>query len=129
MFDRLDTEYHDRARALGFKMKPSDHFPASRATSPDQQDKYLEPIVPLIGEDNIIWGADYPHPDCIWPNSRDTLEKNLAGFSDAVQKKIVHDNVTKLYGPAECRNNLFFWTASFQLAHEPERAGCSRSKL
>jgi hypothetical protein len=26
VFDRLDTEYHDRARALGFKMKPSDYF-------------------------------------------------------------------------------------------------------
>jgi len=26
------------------------------------------------------------------------LTKNLAGFSDAVQKKIVHDNVVKLYG-------------------------------
>ena len=26
VFDRLDTEYHDRARGLGFKMKPSDYF-------------------------------------------------------------------------------------------------------
>ena len=23
----------------------------------------------LIGEDNIIWGTDYPHPDCLWPES------------------------------------------------------------
>ena len=54
--------------------------------------------MPLIGEDNIIWGADYPHPDCIWPKSRETLSENLAGFSDSVQKKIVHDNVARLYG-------------------------------
>ena len=54
--------------------------------------------MPLIGEDNIIWGADYPHPDCIWPNSRETLTRNLAGFSDGVQKKIVHDNAVRLYG-------------------------------
>ncbi len=46
-----------------------------------QQDQYLEPIIPLIGEDNIIWGADYPHPDCIWPNSRATLDRNLAEIS------------------------------------------------
>jgi len=57
-----------------------------------------EPIVPLVGEDNIIWGADYPHPDCIWPNSRETLSRNLAAFSPATQKKIVHDNVVRLYG-------------------------------
>jgi predicted TIM-barrel fold metal-dependent hydrolase len=97
VFDRLDTEYHDRARSLGFKMKPSDYFRRQGYVT-YQQDKYLEPIVPLIGEDNIIWGADYPHPDCIWPNSRETLTRNLAGFSDGVQKKIVHDNVVRLYG-------------------------------
>ena len=68
-----DTEYHDRARSLGFKMKPSDYFRRQGYVT-YQQDKYLEPIVPLIGEDNIIWGADYPHPDCIWPNSRETLD-------------------------------------------------------
>ena len=77
VFDRLDTEYHDRARSLGFKMKPSDYFRRQGYVT-YQQDKYLEPIVPLIGEDNIIWGADYPHPDCIWPNSRETLTQNLA---------------------------------------------------
>jgi hypothetical protein len=26
------------------------------------------------------------------------LTENLAGFSDSMQKKIVHDNVVKLYG-------------------------------
>jgi len=97
VFDRCDTEYHDRARSLGFKMKPSDYFRRQGFVT-YQQDKYLEPIVPLIGEDNIIWGADYPHPDCIWPNSRETLSQNLAGFSASTQKKIVHDNVVRLYG-------------------------------
>ena len=70
VFDRLDTEYEDRARSLGFKLKPSDYFRRQGYVT-YQQDQYLEPIVPLIGEDNIIWGADYPHPDCMWPNSRD----------------------------------------------------------
>jgi predicted TIM-barrel fold metal-dependent hydrolase len=78
-------------------LKPSDYFRRQGYVT-YQQDKYLEPIVPLIGEDNIIWGADYPHPDCIWPNSKATLERNLAGFSPSVQKKITYENVTRLYG-------------------------------
>ena len=97
VFDRLDTEYEDRARALGFKLKPSDYFRRQGYVT-YQQDQFLEPIIPLIGEDNIIWGADYPHPDCIWPNSKETLEQNLAAFSPAVQKKITYDNVARLYG-------------------------------
>ncbi len=96
VFDRLDTEYEDRARALGFKLKPSDYFRRQGFVT-YQQDQYLEPIVPLIGEDNIIWGADYPHPDCLWPNSRTILGKNLSGISDSVRRKITHDNVARLY--------------------------------
>ncbi|HUG38637.1 MAG TPA: amidohydrolase family protein [Candidatus Limnocylindrales bacterium] len=97
VFDRLDTEYEDRGRALGFSMKPSDYFRRQGFVT-YQQDKFLEPIIPLIGEDNVIWGADYPHPDCIWPNSRATLAANLGGFSDSVKKKITCDNVVRLYG-------------------------------
>jgi predicted TIM-barrel fold metal-dependent hydrolase len=84
VFDRLDTEYFDRARGLGLSMKPSDYFRRQGFVT-YQQDQFLEPIVPLIGEDNIIWGADYPHPDCLWPESRKILEKNLSGFSETVR--------------------------------------------
>jgi len=97
VFDRLDTEYDDRARALGFTMKPSDYFRRQGYTT-YQQDNYLEPIIPIVGEDNIIWGADYPHPDCIWPESRKTLDANLSGVSASVRRKITCENVIKLYG-------------------------------
>ena len=96
VFDRLDTEYHDRARALGFSMKPSDYFRRQGFVT-YQQDQYLEPIIPLIGEDNIIWGSDYPHPDCVWPESRKHVEKNLSMLPERVQQKITRDNVVKLY--------------------------------
>ena len=97
VFDRLDTEYDDRARSLGFKLKPSDYFRRQGYVT-YQQDKFLEPIIPLIGEDNIIWGADYPHPDCLWPESRARLDQNLANVSATVRRKITSENVARLYG-------------------------------
>jgi len=96
VFDRLDTEYEDRGRALGFSLKPSDYFKRQGYVT-YQQDKFMEPIIPLVGEDNIIWGADYPHPDCIWPASRQTIEKNLGMVSPGVRRKITSENVIKLY--------------------------------
>lgn len=99
VLDRLDTEYNDRARDLGFSMKPSDYFRRNGYTT-YQQDQFLEPIIPLVGEDNILWGADYPHPDCIWPDSRQYLEKNLGHVSESVFRKITCDNVVKLYNLA-----------------------------
>jgi len=96
VFDRLDTEYFDRATSLGFKMAPSDYFRRQGYVT-YQQDKFLDPIIPLIGEDNIMWGSDYPHPDCLWPDSKAVLDRNLATVSASVRAKIVHDNVAKLY--------------------------------
>jgi predicted TIM-barrel fold metal-dependent hydrolase len=97
VLDRLDTEYNDRARNLGFSMKPSDYFRRQGYTT-YQQDQFMEPIIPLVGEDNIIWGADYPHPDCIWPESRRHIEANLGMVSERVRRKITSENVMKLYG-------------------------------
>jgi predicted TIM-barrel fold metal-dependent hydrolase len=96
VFDRLDTEYNDRARGLGFKLKPSDYFRRQGFVT-YQQDQYLEPIIPLIGEDNIIWGADYPHPDCLWPQSHRILDKNMSALSERVRRKITCENVARLY--------------------------------
>jgi predicted TIM-barrel fold metal-dependent hydrolase len=100
VLDRLDTEYEDRARALGFSLKPSDYFRRQGYTT-YQQDRYLEPIIPLVGEDNIIWGADYPHPDCVWPESRRHLAANLGALPERVRRKITCENVATLYGLRE----------------------------
>jgi predicted TIM-barrel fold metal-dependent hydrolase len=96
VFDRLDTEYEDRARELGLSMKPSDYFRRQGYTT-YQQDKYLEPIIPIVGEDNIIWGSDYPHPDSVWPESRRHIDANLAALPERVRRKITVDNVARLY--------------------------------
>jgi predicted TIM-barrel fold metal-dependent hydrolase len=77
-------------------MKPSDYYRRQGYVT-YQQDQYLEPIIPLIGEDTIIWGADYPHPDCIWPESRKHLDANLAMLPDRVRRKITSENVSRLY--------------------------------
>jgi predicted TIM-barrel fold metal-dependent hydrolase len=77
-------------------MKPSDYFRRQGYTT-YQQDQFLEPIIPLIGEDNIIWGADYPHPDCIWPDSRRKIEENLGKMPERIRQKITRDNVVRLY--------------------------------
>jgi predicted TIM-barrel fold metal-dependent hydrolase len=77
-------------------MKPSDYFRRNGYTT-YQQDQYMEPIIPLVGENNIIWGADYPHPDCVWPASRTHIEANLGMLPERVRRKITCDNVVALY--------------------------------
>ena len=100
IFDRIDLEYDDRARSLGFSLKPSDYFRRQGYVT-YQQDQFLEPVLPLIGEDNIMWACDYPHPDSLWPDSHSILDENLSALSPQIRRKIVFDNARNLYGLQE----------------------------
>jgi uncharacterized protein len=96
LFDRLDTEYADRARGLNFKLKPSDYFrrqgyvtyPAGPISRPDHS-------ADRRGQHHL--GRRLPAFDCIWPDSQRVLDKNLAQISPSVRRKITSENVTRLY--------------------------------
>ena len=51
----------------------------------------------LFGTDNYMWSSDYPHLMATWPHSREAVARNFQGISEDVQRKIVHENVTRLY--------------------------------
>ncbi len=52
---------------------------------------------PLFGEDNFMWGGDYPHHVTSWPYSRETLAASCAGFSDNLMSKLGRDNACRVY--------------------------------
>ncbi len=52
----------------------------------------------LIGIDTVMWASDYPHSATTWPESRESIEETFVGLPKTDVKKIVHDNVAKLYG-------------------------------
>jgi predicted TIM-barrel fold metal-dependent hydrolase len=55
-------------------------------------------MIPLIGEDNIMWGSDYPHPDEIWPDSHKCFAEDIGLVTPAVRCKLLCDNAGKLCG-------------------------------
>jgi len=97
ILDRMDEEYEDRYHQLNLSMKPSELW-RRQGYSTYQREPSLAVMVPLIGEDTIMWGSDYPHPDGIWPDSQKWIAEDLASVSPAVQRKIVCENAGKLYG-------------------------------
>jgi hypothetical protein len=34
-------------------------------------------LIDDLGADRIMWGSDLPHPDGIWPDSREYVQKEL----------------------------------------------------
>ncbi len=48
-----------------------------------------------IGIDRICYECDYPHSDCVWPNSPEILFESLPGLSDDEINKITHLNAMR----------------------------------
>ena len=52
----------------------------------------------LFGENNYMWGSDFPHTYSTWPKSREVIAKDFAGVPDEVTRKITFHNAARLYG-------------------------------
>ena len=50
-----------------------------------------------IGEDNVMFEADYPHSDSNWPHARKVLAESLANVPDALARKIAEDNARRVF--------------------------------
>jgi predicted TIM-barrel fold metal-dependent hydrolase len=51
-----------------------------------------------IGVDNLLWSSDFPHSATFWPHSREKIAKDFHGIGAEDKRKILCENVAKLYG-------------------------------
>ena len=94
ILDRLDHECTDYP---GLKFKPSEYWRRQGYTT-YQSEGLVGDLIGLIGEDNVMWGSDYPHPDGVWPDSQEITERDLSNLKDEkIKRKILRDNTAKLY--------------------------------
>jgi predicted TIM-barrel fold metal-dependent hydrolase len=98
ILDRMDYEYEDQFhRDLGLSMKPSDYWRRQcRATF--QVDEVGVELLHRMGEETIMWGSDFPHPDGVWPDSQDYIKKQFGHLPERVRNKIVCENAMAFYG-------------------------------
>jgi uncharacterized protein len=95
---RMDYEYEEEESFhLRLRLKPSDYFRINGFVT-YERDAVGARLLELLGEDNVMWGSDYPHPDGTWPDSMRFLEQELRNVSERVRRKVTHDNAAKLYG-------------------------------
>jgi predicted TIM-barrel fold metal-dependent hydrolase len=45
-----------------------------------------------------MWGNDFPHPDGVWPDSREFIDREMEGVPESVQRKVLCENARALYG-------------------------------
>ncbi|WP_020694374.1 amidohydrolase family protein [Reyranella massiliensis] len=96
VLQHMDLEWEDQFKDLDLKMKPSEYW-HRQFYATYQTDPVGVRLFDLLGVDNVMWGSDFPHPDGIWPDSQEFLDKELSGVGADVRRKVTRDNAIKLY--------------------------------
>lgn len=97
LLDRMDYEWQDHpAQSEIVSMLPSDLF-RRQMFATFQKDAAGPMLAAQFCPDNFMWGSDYPHPDGVWPDSLEMIEQYVAPAGPEITRKIVRDNVAKLY--------------------------------
>ena len=77
--------------------KPSELF-KRQIYATFQEDHVAMSLIPFFGDGHLLWASDYPHPDSVWPNSREAIERQMRHLSPEMRRKLTHDNAAALYG-------------------------------
>jgi predicted TIM-barrel fold metal-dependent hydrolase len=97
VLDRMDAEWEDQFKELSLTMPPS-HYWRRQCRATYQTDRIGIKLIDDLGHDTIMWGSDFPHPDGVWPDSSEYIQRELGHLPAAVRQKIVCENAGKLYG-------------------------------
>ena len=97
ILDHMNLEWEDQFGDLGLSMKPSEYW-RRQCYATYQSDRIGIKMLDELGENNVMWGSDFPHPDGVWPDSTEVIERELGHLPAAVRRKIVCENAGKLYG-------------------------------
>ena len=94
---RMDAEWEDQFKDLSLTMPPSDYW-KRQCFATYQTDPIGVKLIDELGDDRIMWGSDFPHPDGIWPDSQEYIQKELGHLPAEKRRKVVCENAGKLYG-------------------------------
>ncbi len=96
ILDHMDFEWEDQFKDLTLTMKPSDYWRRQcRATY--QSDRVGVRLLDILGEETVMWGSDFPHPDGVWPDSQEFIAREFADMPEALRYKVTCENAGKFY--------------------------------
>ncbi|RYD91896.1 MAG: amidohydrolase, partial [Sphingomonadales bacterium] len=101
MNETMDYELWENAPAQfkALKRKPSEYFKDHWHATYwfERAQGNLQAVVDAVGEDNILFSTDYPHPTCLYPAPLASAKENMSQLRETTQRKILGENAAKLY--------------------------------
>lgn len=99
ILEALDYELHENApaRLAQLELLPSEYFRRQMYATTWFERANVAHAIEAVGEDNVMFETDFPHPTCLFPRPLETAERNLGDLPAAVQRKILGENAAALY--------------------------------
>lgn len=98
VMDRLDAKY----RHFGFETplelgRPSDYFRRNLWFCAEPEERTIDAMLDLVGEERILWGSDFPHVDSCM-EAPEQIRASVSGLSDARRRAVLGENARQLFG-------------------------------
>src|SRR5262245_13477647 len=99
ILEALDYEMAENAPQLRerLSLSPTEFFQRQIYATTWFERTNLAQLVATVGEDNIMFETDFPHPTCLYPDPLATAAANMGDLDPAVQRKILGENGVRLY--------------------------------
>ena len=79
------------------KLMPSEYFSRQCWISFEIDEPSLPALAPLIGDDRIVWGSDYPHHDSTFPGATRKLHATIASLPNLSKERVLGTNAIACY--------------------------------
>ncbi len=99
ILEALDYEMSENAPAQleRLEMLPSEYFRRQLYATFWFEKNNLPALIASVGEDNILFETDFPHPTCLYPHPLETVADKMSVLAPEVQRKILGENAARLY--------------------------------
>jgi predicted TIM-barrel fold metal-dependent hydrolase len=99
ILEALDYEMAENApKELDkLSMLPSEYFKRQLFATFWFEKNNVPALIASVGEDNVLFETDFPHPTCLYPKPLETVADKLSQLTPEVQRKLLGENAAKLY--------------------------------
>ena len=105
MLDFHATEGPESAKMGDFRahlgMMPSEYFKRNIGVGASCAKKADMEVCDFLGQEKLMWGSDYPHPEGTWPNTEARLAEEFVGMPEVDLRKLLGENAMAWYGMSE----------------------------
>lgn len=97
LFRMEQTEKEFLTMVGGYKPKQPVRRYMERVGQGVIDDPFADAALKLLDTNTVMWGSDFPHPRCTYPNSHQVIEANYARLGEDIMRKISLGNAARFY--------------------------------